>query len=466
MNEHSPPETVVGSLSASDWQGNTLKYTIEHSKGYYIFDIQGTSLRLKFSPLLNSASKPGVTSPNNQYEVKVRCRDDGSPNMYRDKDFYITILDVNDTPYNLRVSSYSVKETASVNAVVGTLMANDDDGRSSDPHSPCSSWKVEDQSGAFKLKSPNQLVVARPIDHESQKIHPVTVTCVDYDHVSSSGRQRKTASTVINVVIQDAHEAPISTTLSHNDVDENTPVGTTIGTLTASDQDKESLTFSVSPTSYISGADARLFSLGSVKCSNPVNGNIRTTCTVDLKVKSKLDWEAIHLILKTPKLIIPALVCVRDTAGHIVCTTFQITIHNVNEAPTNIQLGSATLDENSPPNSVIGNILVRRGGSIVFNYLFINFFFAFSLLILIIRLKSSPTVRSSKQFIRIRLALLTRRKREVIRSPFLVNIRISIWRRHRVLRSTTKPNRSIPSQCDATITAFPTNTSSKISSSL
>eukprot|EP00118_Oscarella_pearsei_P024457 m.306112 g.306112 ORF g.306112 m.306112 type:complete len:2176 (+) comp40977_c0_seq1:115-6642(+) len=358
VNEHSPPETVVGQLSCQDWQGNSLKYTIEHSKGYYIFDIQGQALRLKFSPLLNSASKPGVTSPNNQYDVLVRCTDDGSPNMYQEKTLTITILDVNDTPYNLRISTDSVKETASVNAVVGTLQADDDDGRSSDANSPCSSWTVTDSSGAFKLKSPNQLIVARPIDHESQKIHPVTVTCVDYDHVSSSGRQKMTATTILNIIIQDAQEPPISTTLSANDVDENTAVGTTIGTLTAQDADKDSLSFRIVPVSKIVGADANLFSIGSVSCQQPISGNVRTTCTADLKVAAALDWEGIHLILKGPsKVIIPAIVCVQDTAGHQKCTTFQITIHNVNEAPTDISLGSTTIDENSPPGSLVGNVL-------------------------------------------------------------------------------------------------------------
>ncbi|XP_062511367.1 uncharacterized protein LOC134187268 [Corticium candelabrum] len=98
INEHSPVNTVVGLLSSSDYQSwQTHRYTVEHSKGFYIFEIAGTNLRIKIVPRYKSTAN-GVNSPTNSFEVSIRTTDNGSPNMYRQEDYNIKILDVNDPP--------------------------------------------------------------------------------------------------------------------------------------------------------------------------------------------------------------------------------------------------------------------------------------------------------------------------------------------------------------------------------
>ena len=356
INEHSPVNTVVGLLSTTDyqsWQGH--RYTIEHSKGYYIFETSSNQLRIKIVPRYSS-NAGGLSSSTNSFDVKIRTTDSGNPNMYREEDYTIRILDVNDPPTNIRLSSYTVSEKALIGTTVGTLLADDEDRRKTDP---CSSWKVDDSSShsnAFKLSGTNKLVTTKSLDHESQKAHPVTITCVDYDYTSTTGRNKKTASATVIIDIKDEHEPPISITLDNDKVNENSVTNTKVGTLTAKDQDVETLTFKLvaSTTSVTSNTGkktvdaANLFKIGTTSCSNPTTGTTRTICTADILVKGKLDYEDIESY--------GVIVFAYDSQKHHISKQFTLNVTDINEAPTDILLGSTTIDENSPGRTLIGTL--------------------------------------------------------------------------------------------------------------
>jgi hypothetical protein len=279
--------------------------------------------------------------------------------MYREEDYTIRILDVNDPPTNIRLSSYTVSEKASIGTTVGTLLADDEDARTTNP---CSLWKVDDSSShsnAFKLSGTNIVVTAKSLDHESQKAHPIVITCVDYDYTSSTGRNKKTASATVIIDIKDEHEPPISITLDHDSVDENSAVNTKVGTVTATDQDTETLTFKLvaATTSVKSNTGtktvdaANLFKFGSASCTNPNTGTTRTICNADILVKGKLDYEDIESY--------DVIIFAYDSKSHHISKRLTLHVNDVNEAPTDILLGSTTIDENAPGRTLIGNIDVE-----------------------------------------------------------------------------------------------------------
>lgn len=269
--------------------------------------------------------------------------------MYREEDFNIRVLDVNDPPTNIRLSAYSVSEKAAIGTTVGTLLADDEDSRTTDP---CSSWKVEDlssHSDAFVLGGTNKVVTAKALDHESQKAHPIVITCVDYDYTSSNGRNKKTAMATVTIDIKDEHEPPISITLDNDDVDENSATSTKVGTLTAQDQDSETLTFKlVAATSSTKVDPTKKFKVDTVTCTNPTTGSVRTICKANIVVIGGLDYEDVE----TYSIIVFAY----DSKNQHISKKFTLHVNDVNEAPTDVKLGANTIDENSPAGTVIGSL--------------------------------------------------------------------------------------------------------------
>ena len=59
--------------------------------------------------------------------VTVTTTDDGNPPMSFSKNITIFLRNVNDQPRNVKLSGYTVDETAPVNHVIGKFSASDED---------------------------------------------------------------------------------------------------------------------------------------------------------------------------------------------------------------------------------------------------------------------------------------------------------------------------------------------------
>ena len=125
--------------------------------------------------------------------------------------------------------------------------------------------------------------------------------------------------------------APTDIALSAATVAENQPAGTPVGTLSTTDPDAgDTFTYSLVPGT--GSAD---------------NGSFKIVGDA-LQTNASLDFEA------TPTLTIR--VRSTDSGGLFVEKAFTITVTNVNEAPTNIALSNASIDENQPSGTPIGTL--------------------------------------------------------------------------------------------------------------
>ena len=93
------------------------------------------------------------------------------------------------------------------------------------------------------------------------------------------------------------------------------------------------------------------FKVGTPSCSNPNSGSVRTVCTADITVIGTLDYEDIE----TYNVILFAY----DTKNHHISKAFTLKVNDINEAPTDVILGANSVDENSPVNTIVGNLDVR-----------------------------------------------------------------------------------------------------------
>ena len=59
--------------------------------------------------------------------IQIRTTDDGSPPLSFTKNLTIYLKDVNDRPRDIRLSNYTVPETAPVNHVIGKFTVSDED---------------------------------------------------------------------------------------------------------------------------------------------------------------------------------------------------------------------------------------------------------------------------------------------------------------------------------------------------
>jgi len=112
-------------------------------------------------------------------------------------------------------------------------------------------------------------------------------------------------------------------------VDENQPINTVVGVLSATDPDAGA-TFTFSLTCAAAGADDGAF--------NIFGTNLRTSAMFDFETKSAYN------------------ICIRvtDQGGLSIDKNFVITVNNLNEAPTAISLSANSVNENQPVNTVVG----------------------------------------------------------------------------------------------------------------
>ncbi|MFM8223723.1 MAG: cadherin domain-containing protein, partial [Planctomycetaceae bacterium] len=125
----------------------------------------------------------------------------------------------------------------------------------------------------------------------------------------------------------DGGQAPTDIALSNTALAENSAVGTVIGTLTTTDPDAAD-TF----TYTLVAGDATLFEISGNSLVAKASADFETQAQYSLTIRST------------------------DSTGQSVDKAFTIAITNVNEAPTQIALSSAQVDENRPAGTVVGQL--------------------------------------------------------------------------------------------------------------
>ncbi|WP_398483389.1 beta strand repeat-containing protein, partial [Tardiphaga sp.] len=224
---------------------------------------------------------------------------------------FITI-GVDHAPTDITLSGNTVVENSAVGTVIGALSATDSDAGDSATFS-----LINNAGGAVAIVNGN-LVVAGPIDFETTQAEAITIRVTD-----SGGL---TYDKNFSIAVTEVNEAPTGIALSATSVAENSPVGTIVGHLTATDPD---------------AGDVDHFTL-----LNDAGGRFSIDGAGNLKVNGALDYEA----AATQQVTVRAT----DAGGLSFDKTFTINVTDVNEAPTAVTLSNQVTS--TPENG--GNIKV------------------------------------------------------------------------------------------------------------
>jgi len=224
--------------------------------------------------------------------VTVTATDSGG--LATSETFEISVGDVNEAPTDIALDNLSVDENAE-GATVGSLTTTDVDAGDTATYA-VSDDRFEVVDGDLKLKDGVSL------NHEEADSVSVTVTATD-----SGGL---TTSETFEISVGDVNEAPTDIALDNLSVDENAE-GATVGSLTTTDVD-------AGDTASYAVSDDRF---------EVVDGDLK------LKDGVSLNHEEVDSVSVT--------VTATDSGGLTTSEAFEISVGDVNEAPTDIALEGA-----------------------------------------------------------------------------------------------------------------------------
>ncbi len=136
-----------------------------------------------------------------------------------------------EAPTDVSIDNVTVAEDAAVGTVIGTLSATDPEGGAVTFSLVSNPWGVVSLDG-------DKLVLGIAVDHEAQSSYDVVVRATDVGG--------EITDTTITITVGDVNEAPTNVALSNAKVIEDSPAGTVVGTLSATDPDTgETLTYSI-----------------------------------------------------------------------------------------------------------------------------------------------------------------------------------------------------------------------------
>ena len=230
----------------------------------------------------------------------------------------------NNVPTDILLSNDSINENTATGTTIGTFSAVTLD--ESDTHTFSLVAGTGDvNNGSFTLTSGGVLKNAIIPNYESKASYSIRVRTTD----SAS----QTFEKAFTIYINNVNEAPYGITLTNNSQAENTATNTNIGRFNTLDVDSgDSFTYAL-----VSGVGA----------TNNTDFNI--TALGFLRNTTVFNYEAITNPLSIR-------VETTDFAGLTYESTFDITITNVNETPTNISLSSSSISENVPTGTTVGTL--------------------------------------------------------------------------------------------------------------
>ena len=281
------------------------------------FDIDGDKLQVAAGVDLDHESQDSFT-------ILVRATDQGGLSF--EKNLTIDVSDLNEAPEDIDLSASSLAENTSTTEAVqiGTLSATDEDD--GDSHTFTLAEGSGDADNASFVITDNHLFVRSGVDldHETQDSYSIRVRASDQGGL--------TFDEVFTIGVDDVNEAPLGIELSVMTIDEHTETvaAVQLGVLSAVDGD-DGETHSFLLVDGSGDADNSSFDIAGNK--------LFIRAGVDLDHEGQ---ESFSIRVRTT-----------DAGDLTFDMPFTISVADINEPPTNVDLSVNTIDENTSTASAV-----------------------------------------------------------------------------------------------------------------
>ncbi len=213
----------LGSLSVTDPDEDTLTYSITtgDDDGRFSVDSSGA---LSVAKALDHETTPS-------YTLTVEATDAGG--LSDTAAVSIEITDVNEAPaFDSEEYTFTVPENSATGDSVGTVVAADPDDGDSD------TLTYGISGDAFAIDTSGAITVDAALDHETTESYSVTVTVEDESGLSDTA--------AVAVTVTDVNETPSFDTAAYTfTVAEDAAVGASLGSLSVTDPDEDTLTYNI-----------------------------------------------------------------------------------------------------------------------------------------------------------------------------------------------------------------------------
>ncbi len=344
IDSNSSDNAVVGTFSTSDPDSSDpFTYQLVTGDGADdndAFTITGNSLQINSSPDFETQSSYSIRvqttdSTGASYSEAFTISVNDVPEPPTSIVLTISVNDVPEPPTSIVLSSSSIDENSPDNAVVGTFSTTDPD--SSDPFTyQLVTGDGADDNAAFTIVG-NSLQINSSPDFETQSSYSIRVQTTDSTGASYSEAftisvndvPEPPTSIVLTISVNDVPEPPTSIVLSSSSIDENSPDNAVVGTFSTTDPDSSD-PFTYQLVTGDGADDNAAFTI--------VGNSLQINSSPDFETQSSYSIR----------------VQTTDFGGASYSEVFTISVNDINESPTDIELSNRRINENSTEGTVVG----------------------------------------------------------------------------------------------------------------
>lgn len=310
--ENAAVGSIVGALTSTDPDvGDFSTYSLVSGGG----STDNAAFTIFNGQLLTAASFN--FEAKSSYSIRVRATDQGGLSL--DKQFTISVIDVNEAPTGINLSFAAILENQPAGSLIGTFSSTDADATNSFTYDLVAGTGSTDNNSFILVNG--QLLTASSFNFEARNTYSIRVRSTDQGGLTFEQQ--------FTVTVDNANESPTDISLSASVVTENQPVGTTVGALTTTDPDLGN-TFTYALVSGAGSGDNGTFTIN--------NGQLQTNASIDFETKNSYSIR----------------IRATDQGGLTVDKQFTITVADLNETPTDLNVTATSIAENQPPGSLVG----------------------------------------------------------------------------------------------------------------
>ncbi len=312
IDENAAVGSAVGQFNTTDANSSdTHSYQLVSGDG----DTDNAAFEIVNNELRTVASLDFETKSS--YEIRVRTTD--ASNLSYEQTFVVSVNNLNEAPAQLQLSSLTVVDGSTSGSTVATISAVDPDTGDSLTYSLVAG-EGDTDNASFTIND-DELVLADNVDMAAKSSYSIRLQVADGDGLTSE------QTFVISVI--EIPAAPTAIGLSADQLAENLPAGTVVGSLSSTDPN---------------ATDSHSYSL--VTGDGDTDNDAFEIVGNELRVKDAFDFET--------KSVYSVRIRTTDSTSLSFEQTFTVTITNVNEAPTAVTITNNTIADMQTSGTIIG----------------------------------------------------------------------------------------------------------------